>query len=148
MVDTVDRVTRSRIMRAIKSEGSLSTERRFGALLARSGISGWHFHVLLPGKPDIVFGKRKIAIFLDGCFWHGCFSCYRRPNSRRAYWDRKVQANRIRDKQITSQLTSQGWRVLRFWEHEVRDDSNRCMQLLLRKLNSKDLRASRPQILT
>ena len=132
MVDSVDQVTRSHIMRAIKSEGSLSTERRFGALLARSGINGWHFHdSLLPGKPDVVFEKQRIAVFLDGCFWHGCPDCYRRPNSRRDYWDKKIEANGTRDKQIRRQLVAQDWTVLRFWEHEIKDDSERCIRVLL-----------------
>ena len=135
MVDSVDKITRSRIMRSIKSEGSLSTERRFGALLARSRISGWHFNdLLLPGKPDIVFRKQKIAIFLDGCFWHGCSDCYRRPKSRREYWDRKIETNRTRDAQIRNRLISQGWTVLHFWEHEIKDDLDRCVRDLLGQL--------------
>lgn len=67
---------------------------------------------------DIVFTRARVAVFIDGCFWHGCPDHYQRPNTNRAFWDPKVQKNRIRDAETTSKLAASGWTVLRFWEHE------------------------------
>ena len=66
---------------------------------------------------DIVFTKRKIAVFIDGCFWHGCPEHYQRPASNQEYWDAKVAANRERDASTTELLANRGWTVLRCWEH-------------------------------
>lgn len=67
---------------------------------------------------DIVFTRAKVAVFIDGCFWHGCPAHYQRPVANREYWDAKVSRNRARDAETVSALASSGWRVLRFWEHE------------------------------
>jgi DNA mismatch endonuclease (patch repair protein) len=83
---------------------------------------------------DIVFTKQKIAVFIDGCFWHGCPEHYQRPASNQEYWDAKVTANRMRDFATTNQLRSQGWTVLRYWEHcdalvvamEIGSELGRC----------------------
>jgi len=76
----------------------------------------------LPGKPDFVFPSSKLVVFVDGCFWHGCPNCYRRPRSNREYWDGKAKRNRARDREVNRALSSMGWRVMRFWEHEVLGD--------------------------
>lgn len=75
----------------------------------------------LPGlrrTADIVFTRAKVAVFIDGCFWHGCPSHYQRPVANREYWDAKVVRNRERDAETAFALASAGWIVLRFWEHE------------------------------
>lgn len=121
--DHVTPDVRSRIMRAVKSKGSRTTERRLRALLVRHGFRGWRMHAAdLPGKPDFVFSELKLAIFVDGCFWHGCPKHYRRPNSSQEYWDAKVQRNMKRDAANRAALRSSGWRVLRLWEHELVGD--------------------------
>ena len=74
------------------------------------------------GRPDIVFPGRYLAVFVDGCFWHGCPDHYVRPRSRTGFWDRKLQSNVGRDRRQTLQLEESGWRVLRFWEHDVHMD--------------------------
>jgi len=66
---------------------------------------------------DIVFTRARVAVFIDGCFWHGCPDHYQRPASHQNYWDAKVQGNRARDLDTTERLQGQGWVVLRFWEH-------------------------------
>jgi DNA mismatch endonuclease (patch repair protein) len=71
------------------------------------------------GNPDFAFPESRLAVFIDGCFWHGCGACYREPKSNQEYWKLKVQRNRKRDDAVTQTLTDQGWRVLRVWEHEV-----------------------------
>jgi len=120
--DHVAPETRSQIMRAVKSKNARSTERKLRAALVASGIRGWHMHAdQLPGKPDFIFPEKKLAVFVDGCFWHGCSKCYRRPNSSQTYWDAKVAGNMARDKSRRAELKKQGWKVLRFWEHEVKE---------------------------
>lgn len=69
---------------------------------------------------DIVFTRSRVAVFIDGCFWHGCPDHYQRPIRNQVYWDAKVVANRARDQATTLLLEELGWVVLRFWEHEVR----------------------------
>lgn len=124
--DHVPAATRSAIMRAVKSKGARSTERRMRAAIVANGLKGWRMHAdALPGKPDFVFEQDRIAIFVDGCFWHGCPRCYRRPHSSQSYWDEKVAGNIERDKRIRRELRKGGWRVLRFWEHEVKANVSR-----------------------
>lgn len=67
---------------------------------------------------DIVFTRARIAVFIDGCFWHGCPVHYQRPTQNRGYWDLKVVGNMVRDRDTVEALTTEGWTVLRFWEHE------------------------------
>ena len=75
---------------------------------------------MLTGKPDFVFPRLKIAVFLDGCFWHGCLSHCRMPSSNINYWNKKIEKNKIRDKKITKALKMKGWQVIRIWEHEIK----------------------------
>lgn len=123
-------------MRAVKNRRVKSTELALRARLLRAGIRGWRTYVCsLPGTPDFVFDGEKLAVFVDGCFWHGCPSWYRRPLSNQSYWDAKVQRNRERDLQVNIQLRKEGWRVLRVWEHDlVPKRSARAEKRLLRAL--------------
>ena len=126
---------RSRVMRAVRSSNAKSTERRFRAILAAKGVGHWKSgQSQLPGKPDLVFFDRRLAVFLDGCFWHGCPQCYRRPNSRREYWDAKLASNVARDVRSTNDLLAIGWQVLRFWEHEIRDQPVTCVSTIVERL--------------
>ncbi len=86
----------------------------------RNHLKGWKMHVKwLPGCPDFVFEKEKIAIFVDGCFWHGCPLCYKKPKTSIKYWEQKLVANKNRDDKVSKLLETNGWLVLRFWEHET-----------------------------
>lgn len=78
--------------------------------------------LLLPGRPDIVIMRRRVAIFVDGCFWHGCPEHFTIPKTRREFWLGKIQGNRRRDSAVTSELESLGWYVIRVWEHDIRRD--------------------------
>jgi len=103
--DHVSTDTRSAIMRAVKSRDVRSTEKALRAALVGTGLRGWRMYSKdLPGVPDFVFVKRKLAIFVDGCFWHGCSRCYRRPKSRRNYWDAKVRGNIARHRANRAKL--------------------------------------------
>lgn len=119
-MDSVTPETRSRVMAQVRSTRNRSTEWRLRAALVRAGIRGWTLNASgLAGKPDFVFPARRFVVFVDGCFWHGCPECYRRPSSRTDYWDAKVARNRTRDAKVSAQLRRQGWRVLRIWEHQL-----------------------------
>jgi DNA mismatch endonuclease Vsr len=74
----------------------------------------------IEGKPDFSFERERLAVFLDGCHWHGCPRCYRPPASNAVYWSEKLARNRRRDKLVSAKLRRAGWQVLRIWEHEVR----------------------------
>lgn len=76
----------------------------------------------LPGKPDIIFKKYRLAIFVDGCFWHGCPEHYIEPKTRTSFWKSKINGNIERDKKNNSYLADMGWTVLRFWEHEIKNN--------------------------
>lgn len=137
--DHVSPETRSAIMRAIKSRGVRSTERRLRAVMIAKGVKGWRMQANeLPGKPDFVFDEKRVAIFVDGCFWHGCPKCYRRPHSSQDYWDAKVQGNISRDRRNRSRLRRAGWRILRVWEHELAANTNQVCAKLITKLGSFD----------
>jgi DNA mismatch endonuclease (patch repair protein) len=124
-VDWLSPEQRSHNMASIRSKGNVTTERAFLQLLRRARISGWRRHVNLPGKPDFTFKKKGIAIFIDGCFWHGCPRCYRLPEDNRPYWRKKVLSNRLRDKRNARRLRAKGWKLLRFWEHTLKTEKGR-----------------------
>jgi DNA mismatch endonuclease (patch repair protein) len=133
-MDVFSRRKRSQIMSRIRSQGNATTELRLIELLRAIGITGWRRNQKLPGKPDFIFRARHIALFVDGCFWHGCPRCYRRPHSNLAYWDAKIRGNRKRDRKVTKTLKRLGWRVVRIWAHELKAPK-RCARRLLALLN-------------
>lgn len=118
-MDTVSRARRSEIMSAVRYRGNRSTEWRLRAILIRSAIRGWKLHPKdLPGTPDFIFPRQRLAIFIDGCFWHGCPKCGRLPKSNREFWRTKIATNTVRDKRNRANLKRLGWRVLHLWEHD------------------------------
>lgn len=119
-MDTFSKTERSRIMASVKSRNSKSTELRFISVLKDEAITGWRRNYPLIGKPDFVFPRLRIAVFIDGCFWHGCPSHCRMPSSNVTYWNSKIEKNKIRDKTITKTLKMKGWQVIRIWEHEIK----------------------------
>lgn len=76
----------------------------------------------LPGSPDIVFVRQKVAVFVDGCFWHGCPAHGARPQTNAEFWSEKIEKNRARDSRASRELKHLGWTVLRIWEHELKRD--------------------------
>lgn len=120
---------RSETMRRVKSRGT-SCERAVGAELRRRGLK--LSRRKLPGSPDFVIlapegGRRLgVAVFVDGCYWHGCPEHCRMPRSNRAYWRRKIARNTARDGATDRALRALGWRPLRIWEHSVRTSVRRC----------------------
>lgn len=127
--------THSRRMGAIRGKGNRTTEARFRALLVRTGIRGWTMHTKgIKGKPDFYFPDSKVAVFLDGCFWHGCPRCGHVPSVNRPYWKTKIERNQCRDTETDRLLRDEGITSVRFWEHELKDARQECIQILLGKI--------------
>jgi DNA mismatch endonuclease (patch repair protein) len=76
----------------------------------------------LRGRPDIVFAQRRLAIFVDGCFWHRCPVHYREPVSNKAFWKTKISANVKRDRKVDAEIAGQCWVSLRFWQHQIQSE--------------------------
>jgi len=133
--------SRSRNMAAIRGRGNRSTEGRIRAALAQAGIKGWALHPKgLPGNPDFLFASAKLAVFVDGCFWHGCPRCYVLPKSRQGYWHAKIDRNRARDKRNSAAAKQAGYRILRLWEHELKRNVAACAERIAKaakKLSAK-----------
>jgi DNA mismatch endonuclease (patch repair protein) len=125
---------RSTLMSRVRARGNKQTEQALLALLKRDEITGWRRHLPLPGKPDFAFSGAKVAVFVDGCFWHGCPKCYNRPKTNRAFWDKKREDNLARDKRVTLQLRQQGWKVIRIWQHSLRKCPQACLNRIRRAL--------------
>lgn len=122
-------------MAAVKSRDGRSTERRLRAVLVSGRVAGWRMQGNdLPGRPDFYFPRKRLAVFVDGCFWHGCVRCYRRPHSSQEYWDSKVKTNAARDRRSRSRLRRMGWRTLRLWEHDVRLTPGRAVDRIRKAL--------------
>jgi DNA mismatch endonuclease, patch repair protein len=120
MTDTLSREDRSLLMTAVKSKGNASTELRALDVLRGKGIVGWRRHpAYIAGKPDFYFPTQKVALFIDGCFWHGCPRCGRLPKSRLKFWRAKIIANRRRDTVVNRTLAKRKICVIRVWEHEL-----------------------------
>ncbi|MCU0783982.1 MAG: very short patch repair endonuclease [Verrucomicrobia bacterium] len=127
-------------MAAVRSTGNKVTELSLVRIFRAYGIKGWRRHLPLPGKPDFVFQKERVAVFVDGCFWHGCPKHLRSPQTNGAYWRRKIATNRIRDVRVRRVLRQGGWCVLRVWEHELQNEPP-LVQRLRASLNNKAKRS-------
>ena len=102
--------------------------------LFRLGLRGYRINSKLPGKPDIVFSKKKVVIFIDGCFWHKCPNCFNLPKSNVEFWREKISGNVKRDKEVNTILNEQGYKILRFWTHELQEDFEDCVGKILKSL--------------
>jgi len=106
-------------MSRIRSRGNAATELRFIHLLKAAGVTGWRRNQKIFGKPDFVFPKLKLAVFVDGCFWHGCPKHGTQPKGNRKFWKNKFARNIARDRLVNRTLRLANWRVLRIWQHEL-----------------------------
>jgi DNA mismatch endonuclease (patch repair protein) len=118
-MDVFSRRERSRIMSQIRSRGNAATELRLIKLFRAHKIIGWRRNQKVFGKPDFIFPKLKLALFVDGCFWHGCPKHGTRPKGNRTFWKKKFARNIARDRLVNRTLRSASWRVLRIWQHEL-----------------------------
>lgn len=133
MVDIWTPEKRSAVMARIR--GITLPERRIRAKLVQHGTRGFKVNAKV-GKitPDLIFPKERIAIFVDGCFWHGCPHCYVQPKTNVAYWAAKVQTNMRRDGRQRSSLRRAGWRVIRIWECQLEKHPEQQINRILRLL--------------
>ena len=157
MPDIFTKAKRSDVMARIRSRGNRNTELALVRVFRAERITEWRRHVQIVGRaallrgpnvtaarqrrpafrvrPDFVFPKRRLAVFVDGCFWHGCPKHGTQPAHNRAFWRRKFTANKTRDRLVTRTLRRQGWRVLRIWEHELtRKNQGRLLRKFSRVL--------------
>ena len=102
-------------------------------MFRKLGIKGWRRHQSMFGNPDFVFAQAKIAVFVDGCFWHGCPNHCRMPKTNREYWENKIEKNKRRDRKVTRVLRSEDWNVIRIWEHELDEVGVKRKLRILRK---------------
>jgi len=119
MPDNFTKAKRSAVMALIRSSGNKDTELRMIALFRAHGIAGWRRNARVFGRPDFVFPRLRVAVFVDGCFWHACPKHGTMPAGNRAFWKAKLARNSERDRTVTGALRTAGWTVLRIWEHDL-----------------------------
>jgi DNA mismatch endonuclease (patch repair protein) len=158
--DIFTKAKRSDVMSRIRSRGNRDTELALVRVFRAEGITGWrrqvevrgrrdeerrktaarHSSVSLPTfrvRPDFVFPKLRLAVFVDGCFWHGCPKHETKPKNNAAFWRKKFATNKERDRLVTRTLRKSGWRVLRLWEHELaRKNAARLLRRLRQALEA------------
>jgi DNA mismatch endonuclease, patch repair protein len=138
MADIYSLRKRSELMSRIRGKGNRATELRLIAIFRRFSISGWRRTQRLPGRPDFVFRHRRLAVFVDGCFWHGCVKHRTLPITNRSFWRKKLERNIARDRLVNLTLRRNGWRVLRVWQHELRrKNETRLLKRIERVLSAK-----------
>ena len=120
MADIFEKEKRSKIMSAVHSKQNKSTEMKLIKIFKENGIVGWRRNYKVKGHPDFVFPDKKIAIFVDGCFWHGHDCRNTRPADNAEYWQKKRERNMRHDKEITALFENRGWKVIRIWECELK----------------------------
>lgn len=119
MADVFDKSKRSEIMKKVRSKKNKSTELKLIEIFKKNNIHGWRRNYKVKGHPDFVFLDKRIAIFVDGCFWHGHDCRNTRPKDNEEYWTKKRERNMKHDKEITEYFNGRGWTVIRIWECEL-----------------------------
>lgn len=160
MPDVFTKAKRSEVMSRIRGRGNKDTELALIRVFRAHDITGWRRHVVVKVagrststrpfpkgrgggvfrvRPDFVFPKLHVVVFVDGCFWHGCPQHSNMPANNRAFWKRKLEGNAERDRQVTRTLHKAGWRVVRIWEHELaRRNAGRLLRRIRYALAPRD----------
>ena len=120
MADVFDKEKRSDIMKRVRSKGNKSTELKLIERFHSLGIKGWRRNYSVVGHPDFVFLERRVAVFVDGCFWHGHDCRNTHPTDNADYWNSKRERNKKHDAEITALFEKRGWTVIRIWECELK----------------------------
>lgn len=128
MPDVFSQRKRSEVMSRIRGRGNKDTEIALMTLLRRHHVTGWRRNQTLFGKPDFVFRKEWVAVFVDGCFWHGCPRHATKPKSNRLYWRNKFHRNKQRDRRVNRHLREIGWHVVRIWECVLVRSGEACIR--------------------
>ena len=149
-MDRVSSTVRSKIMAAVRTSGG-TTEVKMEKLLRIRGIRGYRKQWPIAGKPDFAWPKSRVALFVDGCFWHGCPRCDRPSKSNLDFWRPKLISNRRRDRRVSRKLRKDGWSVLRVWECRISEERtlSRIMRAVSRLADGLlESGSKRPQIRT
>ena len=127
-------LNRGQLMSRVRSTSNKTTEIQLAQLLRKAGLSGWRRHTPLPGRPDFVWPKMKVAVFVDGCFWHGhnCRNLTSKTNA--SAWRDKIVKTQARDRRTNRQLRLLGWKVIRIWECRLARVPHHCLRRIRRKL--------------
>lgn len=133
VADIFTKAKRSDVMSRIRGSGNKDTELKLMAVFRLHRVTGWRRKAPVFGKPDFVFPSRKLAVFVDGCFWHGCPIHATQPKTNAEFWQTKIARNQARDRLVTRTLRAQGWRVLRVWQHELKRKNERRLLARLRR---------------
>ena len=136
VADIFDEKKRSEIMSKVHSKGNKSTELKLIQVFRENGIIGWRRNYPVKGHPDFVFLAQKVAVFVDGCFWHGHDCRNTRPSDNQEYWSKKRERNKKHDMEVTAMFESRDWKVLRIWECELKKKNE---AVLLKKLQEYQL---------
>lgn len=134
MVDSMSKNKRSQIMKSIKSTGT-SIEEAFCKELWGRGIRYRRNVSGLFGKPDIAIKKYRLVVFVDSCFWHGCITHCRMPKTNQDYWMKKIERNIQRDQKVTEYYLKQGWKIIRIWEHQLKNEFDETVENVVDQLN-------------
>ena len=131
-------LSRGQLMARVRSTGNQTTEQRLAMLLRRMHVTGWRRHQPIAGRPDFTWLEVKVAVFLDGCFWHG-HNCGRNvtPKTNATAWREKIRRNKQRDQSVNRSLRRRGWSVLRIWECNLAKDNVACMKRIQRALEGR-----------
>jgi DNA mismatch endonuclease, patch repair protein len=135
MNDVFTRSKRSEVMSKIRGSGNRSTELALIGIFRESGITGWRRNHPLFGKPDFAFPEKRVVVFVDGCFWHGCPKHGNIPKNNREFWEKKIGGNIRRDRRVNRILRSAGWSVQRIWEHDIKK-LEKCAGKILRAIGT------------
>lgn len=130
MADVFTEEKRSQIMRLVKGSRNKSTELRLISFFKKNKITGWRRNYRLFGKPDFVFPKHRVAIFVDGCFWHGHTCRNTKPKTNSEYWKSKIERNKKRDRNVAKVLLTKRWIVVRIWECFLKDQKRLTKKML------------------
>lgn len=136
MVDTLTKSQRSYCMSNIRHKDT-SPELFLRKSLWSLGLRGYRLNTKISGKPDLYFPKSQFAVFVDGCFWHKCPKCFKPPKTNKGYWKPKLNRNVARDKEVNNLLKKQGITVLRFWEHELKKNSDSVVSKIIKIHNTR-----------
>jgi len=134
VADVFDKQTRSKIMSKVKSKNNKSTELKMIEYFKEIELKGWRRNYKLFGKPDFTFPKKRVVVFVDGCFWHGHNCRNLKPKQNKEYWEKKIQKNKERDKLVTETLTQKGWKVYRIWECQLKKKNKKNLMKILEEI--------------
>lgn len=138
-MDVLTRKQRGYCMPRIKGADT-TPELIVRATLCSQGIRNYRLKSNVPGRPDIYFPHARIAVFIDGCFWHGCPECYIKPKNNAGFWSRKRRQNLLRDIRVSKELRMKKIRMLRFWEHQIRKSPEICCRRVIRALTASSVK--------